>query len=99
MLHGFPGLLAVIITYTIIQQFEGNILIPVVMSKTLGINPLLVFVCMLFGGLIMGVFGVVLAVPIAVIVAIVCKFPHQPDQPLPPSPPTSKKKSALPPRS
>lgn len=75
MMYGFPGLLAVVITYTIIQQFEGNILVPVIMSKTLGINPLLVFICMLFGGLIMGIFGILLSVPIAVIVSIVFKLP------------------------
>lgn len=90
MLHGFPGVVAVIITYTIIQQFEGNVLIPVMMSKTLGVNPLLVFVCMLFGGLIMGIFGVLLAVPIAVIFSIVFKLPDKPQEQ-----PTIKKKPTL----
>jgi predicted PurR-regulated permease PerM len=41
------------------------------MSKTLGVSPLLVFVCMLFGGMLMGIFGIILAVPIAVIFSIV----------------------------
>jgi predicted PurR-regulated permease PerM len=48
------------------------------MSKTLGVNPLLVFVCMLFGGLIMGFFGILLSVPIAVIFSIVFKLPDKP---------------------
>jgi predicted PurR-regulated permease PerM len=47
------------------------------MSKTLGVNPLLVFVCMLLGGVMMGVFGVILAVPIAVIFSIVFKLPEE----------------------
>ncbi|MDR2190238.1 MAG: AI-2E family transporter [Candidatus Peribacteria bacterium] len=73
-------MLAVIIVYTIIQQFEGNVLIPFVMNKTLGLNPLLVFVCLLFGGVIMGVLGIVLAVPIAVIVSIIFEYSHKEQQ-------------------
>jgi len=79
MTNGFGGLVAVVILYTIIQQFEGNILIPVLMNKTLGLNPLLVFVCMLFGGLIMGVFGTLLSVPIAVIFSVLLQFPARPE--------------------
>jgi predicted PurR-regulated permease PerM len=47
------------------------------MSRTLGVNPLLVFVCMLFGGMLMGVFGIILAVPIAVIFSIVFPLPKR----------------------
>jgi predicted PurR-regulated permease PerM len=64
----------VILVYTIIQQTEEKFFVPVLMSKTLGVNPLLVFVCMLFGATIMGVYGVILAVPIAVIFSIVFKI-------------------------
>jgi predicted PurR-regulated permease PerM len=56
LLYGFPGFFAVVIAYTIIQQMEEKFFVPVLMSKTLGVNPLLVFVCMLFGGVTMGVF-------------------------------------------
>jgi putative permease len=77
LLYGFPGFLWVAVIYTIIQQLEEKLFVPVLMSKTLGVNPLLVFVCMLFGGMLMGVFGIVLAVPIAVIFSIVCKLPEE----------------------
>jgi predicted PurR-regulated permease PerM len=77
LLYGFPGLLAVAITYTLIQQLEEKLVVPVLMSKTLGVSPLLVFVCMLFGGVTMGVFGVVLAVPIAVIFSIIFPLPQE----------------------
>jgi predicted PurR-regulated permease PerM len=77
LLFGFPGLLWVIVVYTIMQQLEEKLFVPVIMSKTLGVNPLLVFVCMLFGGMIMGIFGIVLAVPIAVIFSIVFKLPEE----------------------
>jgi predicted PurR-regulated permease PerM len=71
MLFGWKGLIAVVIAYTIIQQSEWNIVVPVLMSKTLWINATLVFVCMLFGGLIMGFLWVLLSVPIAVIISII----------------------------
>lgn len=74
---GRKGVLAVGILYICIQQFEEKILVPVVMNKTLGLNPLLVFLSMLFGGLIMGFYGVVLAVPLAVILSIVFKVPEK----------------------
>jgi predicted PurR-regulated permease PerM len=59
------------LTYTLIQQAEEKLFVPVLMSKTLGVSPLLVFVCMLLGATIMGVYGIILAVPIAVIFSIV----------------------------
>ena len=77
LLFGFPGLVAVAILYTVIQQFEELFFVPVLMSKTLGINPLLVFTCMVFGGIMMGVFGIILAVPIAVIFSIVFPLPEE----------------------
>lgn len=75
VLYGLPGFLAVAILYTIIQQLEENFLIPLVMNKTLGVNTLLVFISMMFGGLLMGFIGVLLSVPIAVILAIIFRIP------------------------
>jgi predicted PurR-regulated permease PerM len=63
------GLLALII-YILVNQSENNILTPIVMNKTLGVSPLLVFICMLLGGLIFGFIGVLLAVPISVILTM-----------------------------
>jgi len=44
---GRTGIFAVIILYLIIQQSEGNILVPLVMHRTLGVSPLLIFLCMI----------------------------------------------------
>ena len=75
-MFGFPEALAVVLAFTIIQQFEEKFLVPVLMSKTLGVNPLLVFVSMLFGGIIMGMYGFLLAVPISVILSIIFSIPE-----------------------
>ncbi|GHW02568.1 AI-2E family transporter [candidate division SR1 bacterium] len=77
VLFGLPGMIAVIILYTIIQQCEEKFFVPLVMNKTLGVSPLLVLVSMLFGGLLMGFFGVLLAVPLAVICSIIFAVPHK----------------------
>ena len=54
----------------VIQWLENNVLIPVLMNKTLGVNPVVIFISMIIGGLIMGFVGVLLAVPIAVIITL-----------------------------
>ncbi|MCX6823214.1 MAG: AI-2E family transporter [candidate division SR1 bacterium] len=67
---GRTGVLIVAGLFAIIQRMENNILIPVLMNKTLGVNPVVIFISMIIGGLIIGVLGVLLAVPIAVIITL-----------------------------
>ncbi|MBP7848323.1 AI-2E family transporter [Patescibacteria group bacterium] len=45
--YGFKGLIVVLILYWIIQQSENNILVPMVMNRTLGISPLIIFISMI----------------------------------------------------
>lgn len=68
--------LAVIILYTIIQQTEEKILVPMFMWKSLWVSPLVVFICILLCGTIMWFFGVLLAVPMAVIVSLAFRVPN-----------------------
>lgn len=70
------GVLAVIILYTIIQQSEEKLLVPVFMWKTLWVSPLVVFICILLCGTIMWFFWVLLAVPMAVIVSLAFHLPQ-----------------------
>lgn len=51
--------------YIIVQQLEGHVLVPRVMQRTVGLNPLLVIVALVVGGLLNGVLGALLAVPVA----------------------------------
>ncbi len=62
--------LLVSVIYIIINQSENNILTPIIMNKTLGVSPLLIFISMFLGGLIFGFIGILLAVPIAVILTM-----------------------------
>jgi predicted PurR-regulated permease PerM len=58
--------LLVLILYLVIQQLEGNILVPKVMQKTVGLNPIVVIVVILLGAKIAGVLGALLSIPVAV---------------------------------
>lgn len=68
--------LAIVILYTIIQQWEEKFLVPVIMGKALWVSPLLVFICIIFCGCIMWLVGILLAVPMAVIVSLAFRIPQ-----------------------
>ncbi len=57
----------VVILYIIIQQLENNILVPKIMQKVTGLNPIVVIIVMLLGARLMGILGIILAIPIAII--------------------------------
>ncbi|NTW26989.1 MAG: AI-2E family transporter [Candidatus Moranbacteria bacterium] len=50
---------------TIIQQMESHIIVPQVMKKAVGLNPVVVILVLLIGAQLGGVLGAILAVPIA----------------------------------
>ncbi len=56
--------LLVIILYVVVQQLENHIVVPVVMSKSVGLSPVLVILGVLVGGTLGGIIGAVLAIPI-----------------------------------
>ena len=63
--------IAVLILFVVIQQIENNILVPKVMQKTVGLNPVILIVVMLVGARLAGVVGIILAIPVATAVHIV----------------------------
>jgi predicted PurR-regulated permease PerM len=58
----------VIVFYVVVQQVESHILAPLVLGKTLGLNPVTVIIALLVGGTLAGIIGILLSVPVAVIV-------------------------------
>lgn len=61
--------------YTIIffacQQFvEGNILVPLVMEKAVGVTPIVTIIAMLMGFQFLGILGAIMAIPMASIIGI-----------------------------
>lgn len=63
--------LIVAIGYVVIQLFEGNVIVPQVMKRTLGLPPIVVFVAILIGGKLLGIVGVLLAAPVAAAVSVI----------------------------
>lgn len=66
-------LVAVIILYLVIQQIEGNILVPLVMKKTVGLSPIIVMFAMLVGYQYLGILGIIFSIPVAACTAIFVK--------------------------
>ncbi|PKL72577.1 hypothetical protein CVV26_01015 [Candidatus Kuenenbacteria bacterium HGW-Kuenenbacteria-1] len=65
--------LLVIALYFIIQQLENHILVPKIMGKIVGLNPVLVIIVVLIGGKLYGPIGMLLAIPIATTLFILIK--------------------------
>ncbi|OGE76758.1 MAG: hypothetical protein A3C85_02690 [Candidatus Doudnabacteria bacterium RIFCSPHIGHO2_02_FULL_48_21] len=60
----------VIILYILIQQTENYILVPKVMGKTVGANPLVILLAVLIGFKVAGIIGLLMAVPIVGAVSV-----------------------------
>lgn len=56
--------LTVIALYIIVQQVENNIVVPIVMRKSVGLPPVMTILALMVGGRLAGIAGAVLAVPV-----------------------------------
>ncbi|OGD63102.1 hypothetical protein A3A71_03945 [Candidatus Berkelbacteria bacterium RIFCSPLOWO2_01_FULL_50_28] len=63
----------VLIVYIIVQQLEGNIIVPKVMSKAVGLNPFIVILAILVGGKLYGLMGILLGVPMAAVISVIAE--------------------------
>src|SRR5918997_5716957 len=82
------GFLAVIVALTVspttalltallflgIQQLEGNFLTPKIQGDTLHVHPILVFLAVIIGGGLGGIFGVIVAVPTLAVLRVLLDF-------------------------
>ncbi len=55
----------VLCVLTVIQQLESHVIVPQVMKKVVGLNPIVVILALLIGAKLGGSFGAILAIPIA----------------------------------
>ncbi|MBI2984778.1 MAG: AI-2E family transporter [Candidatus Kerfeldbacteria bacterium] len=58
----------VLILYIVIQQLENNLIVPKVMSRATGLNPVIVIIAILIGAKLAGLIGIILAVPTIIII-------------------------------
>jgi len=57
--------LLVIALYVIIQQFENHLIYPLVVTRVVGVPPLLVILALIIGAELAGFLGIILSVPVA----------------------------------
>lgn len=61
----------VAVMYLIIQQLENSLIVPQVMKRAVGLNPLIVILAIAIGSRLLGIAGALLAVPMAVVFQII----------------------------
>lgn len=57
-----------LIFYVIVQQIENHILVPLLMKKMVGLNPIVIIVALMAGFELGGVLGMLISVPVATII-------------------------------
>ena len=67
---GVIKLIFVIVMYIIIQQLENHLLVPKVMQKAVGLNPVIIIVAILAGAKLAGILGVLIAIPVVTVLSV-----------------------------
>ncbi|QQG43610.1 MAG: AI-2E family transporter [Candidatus Daviesbacteria bacterium] len=63
--------LGVAVMYFVIQQLENHLIVPQVMGRAVGLNPLVVILAIAVGSRLLGIVGALLAVPLTVVLQII----------------------------
>ena len=71
LLQSFGLAVLVAVFYYVIQELEKYLVVPLVMKKAVGLNPISVLVAVLVGLELEGIIGAVIAIPIAAIISII----------------------------
>ena len=61
-------------SFLIIQWLENNVVAPKVIGDSMGLNPLFIFLSIVIGGGIFGVWGMIVSVPLAATILIVIQY-------------------------
>jgi predicted PurR-regulated permease PerM len=63
--------LLVVALYIIIQQLENNIIVPKIMEKSVGLNPLVIIIVLFIGWSLAGIVGAIFAIPVTTAITLV----------------------------
>ncbi len=66
--------MSVVALYFIVQQVENNLIVPLVMKKSVGISPLVSITALMVGGKLAGITGAMLAVPVLLVMQVVAGY-------------------------
>ena len=67
--QGFTTALIVLAAVIVVQQLEGNVLQPVLMGSAVNLHPIVIMLVLTAGGLLAGLVGAIVAVPITAVIA------------------------------
>ena len=67
---GIVKMLLVLLMYIVLQQLENHILVPKVMQKAVGLNPIVSIIALLAGAQLAGFIGVLIAIPVATALSV-----------------------------
>jgi len=82
---GVVDALLVLGAIVLVQQVEGHLLYPLLMSRAVHLHPAVIVVALAAGGILAGIVGVFLAVPVAGVLSVVLQYAQNrpaPDTPL-----------------
>ena len=65
--------LLIVLVFAMIQQVEGNVLVPKVMEKVSGISPIIILIAILIGTNLFGIMGAIAAIPVLMIGSIILR--------------------------
>jgi len=72
--EGFTAALIVLAIIILVQQLEGNVLLPILQGRSLQLHAVVVILAVIAGGSLAGVIGAFLAVPVAALVSITWRY-------------------------
>jgi predicted PurR-regulated permease PerM len=72
--NGFTTAVIVLILIIAVQQIEGNVLQPVLQSKSMKLHAVVVLLAVTAGASLFGIIGAFLAVPVAAVTAVVIRY-------------------------
>jgi len=71
--HSVPALIVIVLVFVAYQQLENQVLRPLIMSRTVRLNPIVVIVAILVGVEWAGILGALLAIPFAGIIQVIVR--------------------------
>jgi predicted PurR-regulated permease PerM len=77
--NGATAALIVLAGIIVIQQLEGNVFYPVVVGKQLSLHPVAMLAALTAGGVLAGIAGAFLAVPVAAVIAAIMDYSRSDD--------------------
>jgi len=75
--HDVTNLLWVFLVFGVAQMIEGMFLTPVLVGDRIGLHPVTVIFAVLAGGHLFGFFGILLALPVFAVIAVLLRHAHK----------------------